>query len=333
MSFRVEGNEVTNNTAEVIGGGVSLLASAEADDESLPVPDGILAPATATIQFENNLVARNDAIDLGGGAGGGAGGGVFTFLLAFGEATSTVDISRNTIVENTNELGSGGIEIEVFTGYDNQPPNNPEDEGLAVVEVDSSIVADNQGFGIGGPFPGGGTSNIDINVIEYCNFYNNVNVLDPNDPPEIKDYEDWVNPRTGFNGNISEDPMLTAFPDYKPMECSNALDSGDPAADFSLEPAPNGGRVNMGHLGGTDKLPGANAGLSDVTSLPDPSGDGSVDGVDVLRISTAFGAKQGETRYIPEADLDGVCAVGPDPCVDGNDLTLVGAVYGKSCDN
>jgi hypothetical protein len=326
MSFSIEGNRLTDNVAEVVGGGASLLVSAESDDASLPVPDGMLSPATATIDFKNNLVARNDAIDMGGGAGGGAGGGVFTFLLSFGEATATTNITLDTIVENTNELGSGGVEIEVYTGLDNQGM----DEGLAVVTLTDSIVADNVGFGIGGPFPGGGTSNLNLNTIEYSDLYNNTDVLTSGNP--VQNYEGWVNDRTGFFGNISEDPMLTAFPAYKPMECSPVLDAADPATDFSLEPKPDGNRANMGHLGGTDSLPGANAAASDVTSLPDPSGDGRIDGVDVLRISTSFGATSGAARYLPEADLDGVCSVGAIPCVDGNDLALVTSIYGQSCD-
>jgi hypothetical protein len=373
MSFAVEDNRITDNVAEVIGGGVSLLASAEADDESLPVPDGMLAPALAEIDFNNNLVARNDAIDMGGGVGGGAGGGVFTFLLAFGEATATTDMSLNTVVENSNELGSGGIEIEVFTGLDNQMVA----EGQAVVEVGSSTVSDNVGFGIGGPFPGGGTANLDLVAIEFCDFYNNTDVIGTG----IKNYEDWVNDRTGVSGNISVHPLLSAFPDYAPDVCSPTVDSADPALDFSLEPAPNGGVANMGHTGGTalatttpgpevcevfciDPTVANDVGVVNLScdqsgpfavgttnvpatctgalqpaprscpvtvALPDPTGDGSVDGVDVLRISTAFGAVSGEPRYLLEADLDGTCAIPPDPCVDGDDLALISPQYGFSC--
>ena len=34
---------------------------------------------------------------------------------------------------------------------------------------------------------------------------------------------------------------------------SPALDAGDPTSDFAAEPAPNGSRINLGHLGGTSQ--------------------------------------------------------------------------------
>jgi hypothetical protein len=39
---------------------------------------------------------------------------------------------------------------------------------------------------------------------------------------------------------------------YQPELCSQTLDAGNPTFDFSAEPEPNGGRINVGHTGGTD---------------------------------------------------------------------------------
>lgn len=42
---------------------------------------------------------------------------------------------------------------------------------------------------------------------------------------------------------------------YRLESASPAVDGGDPADEFSLEPAPNGGRVDMGAYGNTDEAP------------------------------------------------------------------------------
>ncbi|MBM3474215.1 MAG: hypothetical protein FJX75_13180 [Armatimonadetes bacterium] len=72
--------------------------------------------------------------------------------------------------------------------------------------------------------------------------------------------------QTGINGNLSVDPLLGDYwrlqsmagrwdPDTEtwvtdPVH-SPCIDAGDPAADYSNEPAPNGDRVNMGAFGNT----------------------------------------------------------------------------------
>lgn len=58
----------------------------------------------------------------------------------------------------------------------------------------------------------------------------------------------------GETGNITNtDSDVKDIPnlDYHLWPYSAAIDAGDPAADFSAEPAPNGGRIDMGYYGGT----------------------------------------------------------------------------------
>ena len=57
----------------------------------------------------------------------------------------------------------------------------------------------------------------------------------------------------GKNGNISLDPIFVnkAGGDYHERAGSPHVDSGNPRYDFSLEPQPNGGRVNIGAYGNT----------------------------------------------------------------------------------
>jgi hypothetical protein len=102
-----------------------------------------------------------------------------------------------------------------------------------------------------------------------------------------------VERRAEGEGNISLDPLF-ADPDggdyhlrswrgrYWPAHdvwvldemTSPCIDAGDPAADFSAEPSPNGGRINMGAFGGTAYAslmegPGANQPPHVVITAPD----------------------------------------------------------------
>jgi glucan 1,3-beta-glucosidase len=52
---------------------------------------------------------------------------------------------------------------------------------------------------------------------------------------------------TGIDSDVKDIPNL----DYHLWPYSAAINAGDPASDFSAEPAPNGGRVDMGYYGGT----------------------------------------------------------------------------------
>ena len=60
---------------------------------------------------------------------------------------------------------------------------------------------------------------------------------------------------TSSIGNISEDPMFVdpQNGDYHLQPGSPCIDAGDPASDYSQEPSPNGGRINMGCYGNTSE--------------------------------------------------------------------------------
>jgi len=86
-------------------------------------------------------------------------------------------------------------------------------------------------------------------------------------------------------GNINKDPMFVN-PIFRPYDfhlraddwnTSPCVNAGDPFADYSLEPAPNGGRINMGAYGGTEEA----ASSDKVRPVPaDADGDLSVNMVD-----------------------------------------------------
>jgi len=101
----------------------------------------------------------------------------------------------------------------------------------------------------------------------------------------------------GFSGtgNIDADPLFVnpAGGDYHLQPESPCVDAGDPASDYSNEPMPNGGRVNMGAYGNT-------AEATPTTLVPgDVDGDGDVDIDDLVMVHAGLGGDD------PALDLDG----------------------------
>jgi hypothetical protein len=75
----------------------------------------------------------------------------------------------------------------------------------------------------------------------------------------------------------------------------------------------------MGHLGATPDA---------TRTLPDATGDGVVDGIDILRLAVAFGAFAADpppSRFDPSVDFDS------DGDNDGADLSYLAALYARSC--
>ncbi len=75
---------------------------------------------------------------------------------------------------------------------------------------------------------------------------------------------------------------------------SPCIDTGDPASDYSNEPEPNGGRINIGAYGGT-----AEATTSDGTCQGDFDKDEDVDGSD-LAVFAAGGTDVTLEQFAPE---------------------------------
>jgi hypothetical protein len=291
VSFDIERNDIQNNDSKSLGGGASLFAYADDDPEQ----NGVALPTAAEIDFRNNLVAQNSAVNPG--SGGARGGGIWAAGRAFGDqAVATIDLDFLTVVSNHTDSGAGGIELEAYPELDD--PGNTL--GSVEIELSNSIIANNEGFGAGGPITPGGTVSVDVRYND--SFQNDTN------------WEANLGVTTGTNGNVSVDPGLDSL--FVPQLCSATIDAGDPAASFDLEPQPNGGRVNMGHLGGT-----ANA----TRTLPDSNGDGIVDGIDILKLAVAFGSSAGGPRYNPAVDFDA------DGNNDGNDLSYLASLYARSC--
>jgi len=298
LDLAFERNEFRSNLGGLGAGALSVWALTDANPVTTSLPGA--SRAEGRIRFENVLFADN-ATDPGG-----VGAAVLAYLDSNGDAQSTIEMSNVTIVGNT--AASSAIEVESYTTVD----SGGVDEGSGLLEIENSILASNEGFAIGGPTPGAagvlapddGTGNFDIEV-RYSNLFGNDGVLEGT----IAGLTTVANPVVG-------DPLLDA--DYIPGRCSPTLDAGDPASDFSLEPAPNGGRINLGNLGGSSLA---------VASLADVNGDRTVNGLDVLAVAAGFTSIPGQPKYLASADFDS------SDLIDGDDLSFVSAdfIIGATC--
>jgi parallel beta-helix repeat protein len=82
------------------------------------------------------------------------------------------------------------------------------------------------------------------------------------------DYSDQFGGVSPGEGSISEDPLFAdpANGDFHLKEDSPCIDTGDPSSPYSNEPAPNGGRINMGAYGNTAEA--TTSGPSEPDTIP-----------------------------------------------------------------
>jgi hypothetical protein len=227
IAFVVNNNSIIENESDFVGAGALLRVISDAEDFLPPVDDQLI-PATATLDFSNNLIALNESSNVLSDA---VGGGLMVFLQSFADgAQSIANLNLNTIADNTSQVSSGGIEFESYTGFDTQFIGG---QGRAILNINSSIVTSNSGFGLGGPVPqdegiftpglaAGDTGNQNV-FVSYSDFdVNGQNV------------EDWMPAYVAFTvpndiEYISEDPQFVApGSDYHILSSSPVVDAGDP---------------------------------------------------------------------------------------------------------
>jgi hypothetical protein len=178
--------------------------------------------------IRNNIIAGNTAWSQGGGLYGCAG-----------------TIANNTIVGNSGWYG-GGL-------YDCQGA------------ILNNTISGNEGR----PY-GGGLSNCG-GTIKNCIIWGNSATSGPqlyqSALPTYSCIQDWEG---GGEGNMSVHPHFVhpRAHDYHLRSWSPCIDAGDPTSDFSNEPEPNGGRIDMGAYGNTLGATSASAD-TDADLLPD----------------------------------------------------------------
>ncbi len=307
----IENNTITENSATG-GGGVSGC-------------DGII---------QNNTITGNWAYAFYGGAGGGlydcngiiqnntiTGNAVYGM---WGEGGGLYQcggiIQNNTITGNSAIYLGGGLLRCNGTIQNNLIVANSAEDGGGLSDC-SGIIQNNTIVNNSATYSGGGlyycTGTI-LNCIIWGNtapegpqVYNS-----PGDPLPSITYcciEGWTG---GGVGNISLDPDFVGpdHGDFHLKAFSPCIDAGDPASDFSNEPEPNGGRINMGAYGNT---PEATCSFSDMDS------DRLADEWEIRWF--------GDLRYDGASDPDGDRIInatefryGWDPCVASGTVAQLG---------
>lgn len=227
----IAGNIIRANVAEWEGGGIKLESS------SAIVRGNVIAANEASYgggmivgdcspQISGNLIVNNTATEDGGG---------IEFYGADDPETDTLNLSGNTISGNNAPIGGGIYCVGDRLNMVNCIVTDQTSGGGIVASSDYALTA----------------------TVRYCNVFDNNGGNYVNVPTQ-----------TGTNGNVSVDPCFVdvAANDFHLKSkgghwtaggwvldavTSPCVDAGDPASPFANEPAPNGGRVNMGFEGNT----------------------------------------------------------------------------------
>jgi predicted outer membrane repeat protein len=176
---------------------------------------GALYLRKSTPVLKNVLICNNQAKN---------GGAVYA-------AQSSFSLINLTIVSNKAEETGGAL---LLSGGNN-------------VKIRNTIIWGNEA-GTGSTFAFKKTAGYDTITVTYSDIDTlNKNWLFTGDSTDEEISINWD------KGTIFQDPLFSSVYErnYKLHHASPCIDSGDPFDDFSLEPEPNGERINMGAYGGT----------------------------------------------------------------------------------
>jgi hypothetical protein len=212
--------------------------------------------------FARNMVRGNVAAKA---YNYGWAGGVLVAGYTTPEGMKPVKLTGNTFTDNTTPSLGGGLFVDdgatVVLDHCLFYDNHASVGGAAIfvdgydtygstLKVIGSTIANNQA-GPGAAVWAELFSTVTItNSILYGNGGDDLEeVADATITAKYSDIQDG----TAGTGNFSANPLFNnpAAGDFSLKPGSPAIDKGDPASSFANEPAPNGGRVNLGHLGNT----------------------------------------------------------------------------------
>ena len=333
---------ISNNS----GNGVSLLeaqATLSQNTISSNTKSGIFCVAS-TVEIEQNVVEANQAYgginceeNCQGFIAGNLIKGNVEGGLNFQTDISNAFVVRNNIITENSHTNNGSAVYCVSraspTVVNNTLVGNiggcaaVVSEGNAHPIIKNNLVVNTiagQGGGLGIIAHPEDDASV---ILSYNNVWNN----------EGGDYEGC----TPGTGDISVQPLFAdaANADYHLMSqhgrfdpatqnwatdgvTSPCIDAGDPASDYGDEPAPNGGRINMGAYGNTAEASRSGAAqIGDFCGADFGAADGYVDIWDLRYFADRWHSHEGDANWDGQCDLTGAGFQAPDDHVDIWDLS------------
>jgi len=213
-------------------------------------------------------------------------------VVGFSGTEGPACILSGFTIRNGNGKAGGGIRGAgtQATIRNNVVTGNSATEGGGLYQcngmVENDTISDNLAWRGGGLAYCRGTIR---NCIIWGNIASREDQLYQSSQPTYSCIQHWT---AGGEGNIADFPHFVdpEAGDYHLRSWSPCADAGDPASDFSREPQPNGGRVNMGAYGNTPEA---------ACKSPDADSDGLPD--------------EWELHWFPNLEWDGAA----DPDEDG----------------
>lgn len=266
-STKVEGFTIKGGSSS-LGGGFYLSAGSAL----MIMNNKITGNSGAGIYAENSspLIKGNQITD-----------NIYSVGVNVTGSTSAPRIVNNVIAKNSTGIGcSGSSHARII--------NNTISEGSYGINISSAqpdsifsnIIALNSGYGV---YETGATS--DPGKVWYNLFHANTSGLYHDEG--TTDYYTASSLNSSVSeckSNIEGDPLFVdrSNGNYHERVGSPAIDAGDPTFEYSNEPSPNGGRINIGAYGNTTEATTSNPAPNtpnslyvDATSGSNTTGDGS----------------------------------------------------------
>ena len=272
----IRNNVITGNGAER-GGGIALcdgLIQNNTIRQNMAGRGAALHTCHGTI--ENNTITDNWAGGEGAGGLHDCDGTIRNNLISgnFGddgagglEGCSGL-IENNVIIGNSCEYEGGGLLACGGTIRHNVIANNSAHEGGGGLSNCNGIIVNNTITGNSAGDEGGGLNRCTGTIVN-CIVWGNrgASQLWDCSVPTYSSIEQWTG---DGDGNIGACPYFVdpQAEDYHLLSWSACIDAGDPSSDFSNEPLPNGGRIDMGAYGNTAGATSKSAD-ADADGLPD----------------------------------------------------------------
>ena len=245
-NFLLSGNRIENNTGY--------------DDHA----GGVSINGTGTITrnvFDGNVAAASHDYGWGGG------------LLIFGDDDTRTTVALSYNVYRNNRAPSRGGAVFVDDGANVKMEheliyNNETGESGSAIYVDADwndkpSFLEMNNCTVSGNSTKGGDAALFVQgstvSVQNCIFWNNGKDFEMIDDGKLTVTYTLTQQGYTGTGNITSNPLFVdaSKGNFHLQAGSPAIDAGNPASDYSKEPAPNGGRVNMGCYGNTDEATGS----------------------------------------------------------------------------